>query len=430
VTVPAERFGDPPVVAPKRSGAARSLHNRNFRLYLIGQAVSQTGNWFQVTAELWMIVLITNSGTAVGVHSMLRFGPILLFGIPAGLVTDRFDHIRLLGVTQAITGATAVVLAVAAFISTPSLILIYAVVLVRGVVFAVDNPLRRTVVRDLVTDEELTNAVGLNSSANTIARTLGPAISGVLLATVGAAWCFTVNAVSYVPVFVTLAMIDRRSLRPVPPARRARGQVRAGLRYAWSSRRIRRTLIMVALLGIYPLNWQVIVPFYASDTFDGGAGLFGLMTSVTAVGAFAGTMVVARLHTIVGAHFRIVGAVMAASFIVLAVSPQLPLAVAGLALLGASVTSFQVVANGRLQLESDDAMSGRILAIYGVALIGTRPVGGLVTGFVTEHAGPRWAFAISAVVVAIVVATVAFGPQSRARWSDVAFRWRGRPSGP
>jgi MFS family permease len=418
------REPEPDLSAPANGGLGRSLRNRNFRLYLIGQVISQTGNWFQVTAELWMIVLITDSGTAVGIHSMLRFGPLLLLGIPAGLVTDRFDHVRLLAITQAATAVTAVVIAVGSFAGRPSLGLIYAVVGARGVVFTIDNPLRRTVVRDLVSDAELTNAVGLNSTANTIARTLGPALSGILIAAVGVEWCFTINALSFIPVFATLAMIDRTKLRPAQLVGRARGQVREGLRYAWASRRIRRTLIMVTLLGLYPLNWQVILPLYASETLDGDATLFGFLNSLAAIGAFCGATTVARLRGVVGAHFRIIGSVMVVSFVVLAVSPLLVFAIVGLALLGAAVTSFQIVSNSRLQLESDDVMSGRVLAIFGVALIGTRPIGGFVTGVVTEYAGPRAAWAVGAVVVALVVATVAFGPESRARWSPRVRRRR------
>jgi MFS family permease len=412
--------------AAGRVSAIRSLRNRNFRLYLIGQVISQTGTWFQVTAEIWLILLITDSATAIGVHSVLRFGPLLLFGIPAGLVTDRFDHLRLLAWTQGITGIAAAILAVASFSSSPSLLLIYALVLARGIVFAIDNPLRRSFVRDLASDEELTNAISINSSANTVARSLGPAISGILIAAVGVAWCFTINALSYVPVIVTLFMIDRTKLRPAQIVGRARGQVRDGLRYAWRSRRIRRTLIMVTVLGLYPLNWNVVLPVLASDTLGGGATLYGFLTSLMAVGAFIGAAFVARLSTITGAHFRAIGALMAFSFAVIAATHLLIVAVIGLAILGAAATSFQIIANSRLQLEADDFMSGRVLAIYSVALVGTRPIGGFITGLVVDNAGPRVAFAVSAAIVAVVVVTVAFGPTSRARWSQ-AIRRRSPP---
>ena len=408
---------------PSRGRALRSLRNRNYSLYITGHVISQTGNWFQTTAEIWLVFLITNSATAVGVHSVLRFGPLMLFGIPGGLVMDRYDHIRLFMLTQGISGLVGVALAVAAFSSSPSLLLIYVLVGLRGIVFAIDNPLRRVIIRDLVPDRDLSNAVSLNSSANTIARTLGPAIAGILIATVGVAWCFTINAVSFLPVFVTLAMVDRAKLRPAVVAARARGQVREGLRYAMRTRRIRRTLLLVAILGLYPLNWNVIVPVYALDTFGGGASLFGFMTSLMAVGAFVGATVIARLTGVVGAHFRIIGALMAAAFLVVAVAPALPVALVGLAVLGASLTSFQILANSRLQLESDDEMSGRILAIYSVALIGTRPIGGFVTGVIVDWAGPRTAFAASAAVVVIAVVTLALGSASRARFSRAVPGW-------
>ena len=412
---------------PSRGRTLRSLRNRNFSLYITGHVISQTGNWFQTTAEIWLILLITDSATAVGVHSVLRFGPLMLFGIPGGLVMDRYDHIRLFMLTQGISGLVGVALAVAAFSSSPSLMFIYVLVGLRGVVFAIDNPLRRTIIRDFVPDRDLSNAVSLNSSGNTIARTLGPAIAGILMATVGVAWCFTINAVSFLPVFVTLAMVDRDKLRPVAVVARARGQVREGLRYALRTRRIRRTLLLVAILGLYPLNWNVIVPIYALRTFGGGASLFGFMTSLMAVGAFVGATLIARLTGVVGAHFRIIGALMAGAFLVVAVAPALPVALVGLAVLGASLTSFQILANSRLQLESDDEMSGRILALYSVALIGTRPIGGFVTGVIVEWTGPRTAFALSAAVVVIAVVTLAFGSASRARFSSRALRGRLRP---
>jgi MFS family permease len=407
-----------------RASAVRSLHNRNFRLYLTGQVISQTGNWFQVTAEIWLILLITDSATAIGVHSMLRFGPLMLFGIPGGLITDRFDHLRLLLLTQGLTALTGVVLAIAALSSSPSLMLIYGVALVRGAVFAIDNPLRRCFVRDLVPDQDLTNAVSLNSSSNTMARSAGPALSGIVIATTSIAWCFTINALSFIPVFVTLLMIDRRRLRPATNVSRTPGQIREGFAYVRQSRRIRRTLILVTLLGLYPLNWTVVLPVYATDTFGGDSTMYGYMTSIVAVGAFAGAAIVARLTSVVGGHFRIVGALMAGAFLLLATAPALPLALLGLVLLGAAATSFSIVANSRLQLESEDSMSARVLAIYSVALIGTRPIGSLLTGLIVDRAGTRMAFAISSAVVAVVVFTVAFGQASRARWTPRAVRRR------
>src|SRR5262245_57937969 len=159
-----------------RSGAARSLRNHNFRLYLAGQGLSQTGTWFQLTAEIWLIVEMTGSGKAVGLHSVLRFGPLMLFGIPGSLFSGRFDRRRFLIATQSIYGLAALTLTVATFVWSASLGLIYAMVAVQGLVNAIDNPVKRSFIRDMVTDDELANALSLNSSMEVLTRSVGPAI--------------------------------------------------------------------------------------------------------------------------------------------------------------------------------------------------------------------------------------------------------------
>jgi MFS family permease len=392
----------------------RSLRNPNFRLYLAGQAVSQTGNWFQQTAEIWLILTLTGSGAAVGLLSALRFGPLLLFGIPAGLLVDRLDRRRLLLTTQGIYMLAAATLAVVTFSASPSIHVVYAMVLAQGIVGAVDNPLRRSFVRDLVTDEELPNAVSLNSTMHTMARSVGPAIAGFLIAAVGVPLCFAINAVSYGVVLVSLLLLNPRAFRAARRLAPAKGQLRAGFRYAWANRRIRRTLAMVTVLGLSALNWNVILPVYATETFGGGSSLYGVLVALLGVGAFVGGVVVARTTIISGSHFRVVGALMAISFVVVSIAPVLPIAFFGLAMLGAAATSFQILAQTRLQLEADDAMSGRILAIYSVALVGTKPIGGLVVGIATDSWGPRIAFGACAVVVAVLIGTLAYRRAARA----------------
>jgi MFS family permease len=388
---------------PMRRGTLRSLRNRNFRLYLVGQGLSQTGTWFQQTAEIWVILQITGSGTAVGMHSVLRFGPLLLLGIPAGLLTDRHNRWRLLITTQTAYAVAAAILALASFHSYPSLYLIYGMVLVQGIINAIDNPLRRSFVRDLVTDEELTNAVSLNSTVATVARFVGPAIGGVLIALVGVPWCFAINAISYGAVLLSLFLLDQRSFRATVLVSRARGQLREGFRYAMHNRRIGRTLIMVALLGTFVWNWNVILPLYATDTFHGGATLYGWLLSLLSLGSFVGALLAARLVRVSGAFFRLTGALLAVGLVAAALAPCLPLAIVGLVVLGAASTSFMVGAQAHLQLESDDAMSGRILALFSVGFVGTRPIGGIVTGWVMDLSGPRLAFGMGAVVTASMV---------------------------
>jgi MFS family permease len=397
-----------------RGGAWRSLHNRNFLTYLVGQVFSQTGNWFQQTAEIWLILHLTGSGAAVGLASALRFGPLLVFGIPAGLLVDRYDRRRLMMVTQGAYTLTTGAMAVAAFAASPSLPFIYAMILAQGSVGAIDNPLRRSLVRDLVPDADLANAVSLNSTMHTVARSIGPAVAGVLIVAFGVPVCFGLNSISYGIVLLSLLALDRRAFRPAVAVPSAPGQLREGFRYAWANRRIRRALVMVTVFGLSGLNWNVILPVYSTQTFGGDASQYGLLVGILGVGALVGGLVVARVTTITGRHFRDVGVLMAIAFGITAAAPVLPVAIVGLVLLGAAATSFQIFAQTRLQLEADDTFSGRILAIYSVALVGTKPIGGVIVGVLMDNAGgPRVAFAICGLIAAVMFGAFAWSRASR-----------------
>jgi len=388
--------------APKPSTIA-ALGNRNFRTYLVGQAVSQIGNWFQQTAEVWLILLLTDSAAAVGIQTALRFGPLLLFGIPAGYVTDRFNRRTLLFITQVVYIASAGAIAVASFTGTVSLPLVYLTAFSRGIVNAIDNPLRRGFIRDLVTDDELTNAVSLNSTMHTIARFIGPALAGTLIALVGVSWCFTLNSASYIAVLFSLFLIDPRKMRPGTYEKEGGREIFAGLKYAWENRRIRRTLAMVTVFGIFVVNWDVVLPLYATKDWAGNASLYGFFVRTIGVGSFLGALVVLRITRIAGSYFRWIGAVMAGGFAVVAFTPLLPIAFVGLAIVGAMGTSFQIFAQSRLQLEAEDRISGRVLALYSIALVGTRPIGAPIMGVLVDTLGPRVALGFSGVVMAVMV---------------------------
>jgi MFS family permease len=389
------------------------LRNRNFRYYLTGQGLSQTGMWFQLTAEMWVIVEITGSGKALGLHSVLRFGPLLLFGIPGSLFSGRFSRRKFLISTQSVYCVAALTLAIVAFTTSVTLPLIYTMVFVQGLVNAIDNPVRRSFIRDMVTDDELSNALSLNSSMEVLTRTVGPAIAGVLIVTLGVPWCFALNAVSYAAVLTSLFVMDRTRLRPVHRLTREPGQLREGFRYAWSNTRIRRTLLMSTTVFLFAWNWQVVLPVYSSEELDGNASIYGLLVGLLGVGAFIGTLVVARVKAITGRFFRIVCAMLSASLLITAIAPSLPFAIAGLALLGASGTAFQIGAQTRLQLESDDMMIGRILALYAVCSVGAKPFSGLLAGTILDAASPRAAFGVGAVAVGLLFTGLTLGRASR-----------------
>lgn len=394
-----------PPSAPVRARRTPALRNRNFRLYLAGQGLSQIGLWLQVTAEIWVIVEISGQGTAVAMHSVLRFGPLILLAIPGSLFSGRFNRRTFLVATQSAFGLAALTMAVVAFAWSVSLPLIYTMVFLQGLVFSIDNPVRRTFIRDMVSDDEMLNALSINSSMEVLTRALGPAIGGVLIASVGVAWCFALNALSYTALVTSLFLMDRTKLRPAQLLNREPGQVRAGFEYLWASRRIRRTVMMAVVVFLFAWNWQVVLPVYAATVLDGDAELYGLLVGLLGVGAFTGTLVVARVAQISGGFFRVVCALLALALLVVATAPSLPFAIAGLVLLGAAGTAFQIGSLTRLQLESSDVMIGRIVAMYAVVSVGAKPFAALLAGVVIDSASPRAAFAVGA--VAMIVLTVA-----------------------
>lgn len=387
--------------------SVRSLRNPNFRMFLTGQGVSQTGLWMQQTAELWLILQLTGSGSALGLHSVLRFGPILLFGAYAGLFSDRFDRRRVLIVTQSVLALAAATVAVTSWIAAPNLMLIYGAVMVQGLVNAVDNPLRRGFVRDLVSDDDLTNGVSLNSATMTLARTIGPALGGLVLSTLGAVPCFAINAISYLAVLAMLFRIDSTALRHSEPVTRAAGQVREGLRYAWQRREIRTALLMITVAGAFVWNWATILPVYAETTLAGGPSLYGLLLAVLSIGAFMGGLASTRMVRVHRRHLVIASAILACALLAAALSGPLPVVVIALITLGAASTALAIGCQARVQLATDDAVSGRVLALYSVGFVGSKPLGGVIAGWVIDAAGPRAAFGVNTVVIAAMTLAAA-----------------------
>lgn len=377
----------------------RSLENPNIRRYLIGVFLSHLGTWMQMTAELWLILELTGSGTALGIHSLVRFLPVLLLGAHGGLLTDRVERLRLLKVTQGMHMVAASALVSMMIFFEPSVLVIYAVGLAQGFVNAVDNPLRRGFIRGMSSNEELPNAVALNSTLATVNRTFGPALGGFTIAAFGVFWCFVVNALSYLAVLVALSRIDRSTLRPPSHAPSGRGQVRAAYSYAWSDERIWTTLVVVTAVGTFGWNYGVLMPVYATATMGGDASVYGLMLSTIGVGSFVGALITARAS---GDHRK--RTIRALSLTVLAMllvaaAPNILTASAALFLLGATGTSVIISAQTLLQLTVHDEMSGRIMALYTMAFLGTKPVGGLLAGWLIDVSGPRLGFAAGAMAV-------------------------------
>ena len=393
----------------------RSLRVRNFRLFWFGQMVSMSGTWMQTVAQNWLVLNLTGSGVALGVTVALQFLPMLLFGMWGGLVADRVDKRRILYVTQVVPMVLALVMFALVATGAVALWMVYGLAFLLGLVFAVDMPTRQSFVVELVGPDEVPNAVGLNSAMFNTGRVVGPAVAGILIATVGIASTFLLNAVSYVAVLVALTAMRPDELFRQGRADRAPGAIRAGLRYVWSTPVLRSTLLLVAVVGTFGMNFGVVLPLLARYTFHGGAPLYGWLTSLMSAGSLAGALTAAGR---VGPTRRmLVGA--AAAFGILTVgaaaAPSPWLMGAVLVLVGVAIMLFLATANTTLQLATEPAMRGRVMALYGLVFLGSTPLGGPFLGWVSGRWGGRWGLALSG-GVSLVAALVAAAPVVSRRW--------------
>jgi MFS family permease len=407
----------------------RSLRVRNFRLFWFGQMVSMSGTWMQSVAQNWLVLSLTGSGVALGITVALQFLPMLLFGMWGGLVADRFDKRRILVLTQIGPMVLALVMFVLVATGAVALWMVYALAFLLGVVFMVDMPTRQSFVIELVGPDDVANAVGLNSAMFNTGRVVGPAVAGVLIATVGTASTFLLNSVSYVAVLVALALMRPAELFPQVKADRGPGAIRAGLRYVWSTPVLRSTLMLVAVVGTFGMNFTVVLPLLARYTFGGGAPLYGWLTSLMSAGSLVGALVAARRtgptrRMLVGS-----GAAFGALTLVSAVAPSPVLAGATLVTVGVAIMLFLATANTTLQLACEPAMRGRVMALYGLVFLGSTPLGGPFLGWLSGQWGARWGLAVSG-AVSLAAAGIAARPAAGRRWKEIRARRDGAGTGP
>jgi MFS family permease len=366
-----------------------SLRNRNFRIFFTAQIVSVTGTWMQSIAQMWLVLHLTGSGFALGVTAALQFTPILLFGTWGGLIADRVDKRKLLMVTQSAAGLVALVLAGLTLGGLVRLWMVYVLAFALGIVSVFDNPGRQSFVTEMVGKDHVINAVGLNSAVFTLARVIGPAIAGVLIALVGTGWCFLYNGLSYFPVVFALVLMHPGELHRSRPAPRARGQIRAGIHYAWNTPELRFPLLLMLVVGTFAFNFSVLMPLMASFVFHSGASTFGLLMSFMGAGAFVGALVSANRSRPSHRLLAFAGIAFGSLLVGAALAPTLPIELLLLVPLGAAMLTFQATANSLLQLNSDPAFRGRVMALYVMVFLGTTPVGGPIVGWVAEQFGAR-----------------------------------------
>jgi MFS family permease len=374
----------------------RSLHVRNFRLFFGGQLISQVGNWMTLVAQTLLVLSITDSGVALGVLAMAQFGPVLIIGPWAGLIADRSDKRRLLFIVQSIAMAQSFALAALAFIGDPPVGAIYAVALVGGITIAFDNPARRAFVVEMVPQDSVTNAVSLNSAMMTSSRVVGPALAGLLVTTVGYGWAFLADGLSYIAVLACLAMMRTSELRPSPLAAKAKGQVRAGLRYARSQVDLWVPLTMMAIIGTLSFNFQVVFPLFVTRDLGGTDATFTILFSVVSVGAVIGALISARRREVGIRSVSFAALMFGGALALITFAPNTTVAFPLGVLVGFGSITFLTSSTAIVQLRTKASMRGRVLALQAMVFLGSTPIGGPIVGWVSDRFGARYAVGIGA----------------------------------
>jgi MFS family permease len=400
---------------PRRPATFGSLRTRNFRVFVAGQLVSNTGAWVQRIAQDWLVLEITGSATAVGVTTALQFLPMLLFGLGGGWIADRFAKCRVLLATQVGMAAMAALLAVLTLGHAVAAWHVYVIAFGFGVITAVDNPCRQSFVTDLVGPAQLRNAISVNSSAFQLGALVGPAISGVLIKAVGSGWAFGINAVSYAGPVVALLLIRESELVNRRPAATRGARLSDGLRQVARHPRMRWPIVLVGVFGMFSNNLPVTLAAYARSVFHSGPGGYGLLTSIVAVGSLAGALVSGRrASTTVRGLLCVCGALAVLDVLAAATAAEWAYC-AVLAALGGTTLLLFTSANSTVQLTAADAVRGRVMGVYLLVFIGSGAVGGPLLGAIDEHLGPRYGMLLAGLLPGTVAAALAVGLALTAR---------------
>jgi MFS family permease len=342
----------------------------------------------------------------------LQFGPQLLLLPLTGLAADLLNERKLLMATQALMGALALCLGLLTITHIVQLWHVYAFAFLFGCVSAFDAPVRQTFVADLVGDDDLVNAVALNSTSFNAARMAGPAIAGLAIASVGTGWAFIANGFSFVAVLISLMALRGSELHQRARAKRTRGSLTEGFRYAWERTDLRITLIMLSLIGTFGLNFPIFISTMAVRVFHKSAGGFGLLSSIMAIGTMSGALIGAGRerprfrYLLFGAGIFGVGCVLAA------IAPAYWLFGGALVIIGAAALTFMNTSNSLMQLSTEPSMRGRVMAIRLAIAMGGTPIGAPIVGWVADHFGPRWSIGVAAVAG---IAAAAIGTYARQR---------------
>ncbi|MFN7985639.1 MAG: MFS transporter [Vicinamibacterales bacterium] len=374
-----------------------SFRHRNFRLFFLGQSISNSGNWLTNVALTLFVLKLTDKGVGVGLLAACQFGPLMVLSPWGGAVADRYDKRRMLLLTQSLEMLQSMALAVLAFQPHPPLAALYALALVGGILLSFDNPLRRSFVTEMVPPEDLPNSVVLYSTIVNLSRIFGPSLAGLLVVSVGYGWCFAIDAASYIAVIASLLMMRPSELHRQPLGSRSQGAIREGLRYAWSVPTLRVSFAMFAVVTLLAYNFNVTLPLFVTRGLGAGEGTFTMLYSVLSAGSVVSALAIAHRTRVSIRHLTQAVVLFGAALLLLSATRG-PLTAAPAAfLVGAMSLVYMTGTTTIVQLEARRDIQGRLLALQTVLMGASAAFGGPLLGWIADTFGARLLMVIGGV---------------------------------
>ncbi|MFF8993264.1 MFS transporter [Streptomyces sp. NPDC014983] len=390
-----------PTTPARTSSMFSSLKVRNYRLFFIGQVVSNTGTWMQRIAQDWLVLSLTGSSAAVGITTALQFLPMLLFGLYGGVLVDRLPKRPTLLVTQSAMALSGLALAALTLSGHVHVWHVYLAAFFVGLATVVDNPARQSFVSEMVGPDQLHNAVSLNSANFQSARLVGPAVAGLMITGVGTGWAFLANGLSFAAPITGLLLMRARELYPVKRTPRGKGQLREGLHYVAGRPELIWPVVLVGFIGTFGFNFPVWLSAFAGNVFHVGAGGYSLLNTLMALGSLGGALLAARRGS---ARMRLLifaALTFGALETVASLAPSYWLFALLMVPIGIFGLTVNVTANTTVQMATDPAMRGRVMSLFMMVFMGGTPLGAPIIGWITDTYGARVGFALGGVVSAL-----------------------------